>query len=172
MREGSQSWSIQPLKLARMQGEKSFNWPISSMQRLKGLLFDESGEVRVRVRGRVDLTERAVLDVELACKVNLTCQTTFEAIPYPIEAKVSYLPVVSESEECADEELEAVLMDEGYVDIKELVEDELILSLPVVANKPQEEITQQMTFGEIEAEESSASKKRNPFAVLADLKKT
>lgn len=69
------------------------------------------------------------------------------------------------------ESYELIQLDEnGEFDLNELIEDELILSLPIVAMHPLEECPMagaQMTWGEIDP----ADERPNPFAVLTSLKR-
>ena len=174
MQESSHNYTIQPYKLANKEGELKFGWKVKDFNRLAEVLYNDSGSVEVKIEGYFDLQKRCLLKCEIKADLVLECQTTFEAIDYNLDKQVVYCCVSSESQLAEiDEEFEAVLTDEGYLNIAQLIEDELILSVPIVANKPQEEINQTLSFGELDEKAIAEEKeKANPFAVLKDLKKT
>ena len=174
MRESPQNCSIQPIKLARREGEVRFSWKVSDFERLKTLLYSNEGNVEVTINALFDDRRRCLLRTNIAAKVLLECQTTFTAISYDIEKQVTFCAVVAESQFAeVEEEFEPVLIEDEFIDVKQLIEDELILSIPIVANKPQEELGQEMKFGELDEEAIAREKAAsNPFAVLKDLKKT
>ncbi|MCW8877382.1 MAG: YceD family protein [Kangiellaceae bacterium] len=174
MQVSSHNYSIQPYKLANKEGELKFGWKVKDFNRLAEALFDDSGNIEVKIEGYFDLQKRCLLKCQITAQLVLECQTTFEGIDYNLDKQVVYCCVSSESQLAEiDEEFEAVLTEEGYLDIAQLIEDELILSVPIVANKPQDKINQTLRFGELDEEAIAKEKeKANPFAVLKDLKKT
>ncbi|MGX5174049.1 YceD family protein [Aliikangiella sp. IMCC44653] len=174
MQQSLENSSIQPTKLANKNGQIKFNWPIASFERLKELLYSENGQVAIEINAEYDHRRQCLLVTNLVADVTLQCQTSFDPIDYKIERTVTFCAVVAESQFVdVDEEYEPVLMEDGNLDIKQVVEDELILSIPLVANKPIEEIETKMSFGELdEAEIEKAEKAANPFSVLQNLKKT
>ena len=174
MRESQQISSIQPFKLANKQGELKFKWPVSEFKRLSEMLLSDAGEVRVKLEGLHDHRKRSLLMAEIEADLTLECQTSFQPIDYKVVNSTTYCAVVEESQFAeVDEEYEPVLVVDGYLDIKQVIEDELILSVPLVANKPLDEIQQKMSFGELDEAQIAAEKKAdNPFSVLENLKKT
>jgi len=174
MRESQLNSSIQPIKLAKKEGEVRFSWKVEDFERLVELLYSNEGSIGVEIQGRFDDHRRCLLEAKITADVTLECQTTFTPIKHQIEKEITYCAVVAESQFAeAEEEFEPVLMEEGYLDIKQVIEDELILSIPIVANKPLEELDKQMSFGELDEEAIKRDKEaNNPFAVLKDLKKT
>ncbi|TQV77440.1 hypothetical protein FLL45_05715 [Aliikangiella marina] len=174
MRESQQISSIQPFKLANKEGELSFKWPVSEFKRLSEMLLSETGEVNVKLEGLYDHRKRCLIVAKISAQLTLECQTSFEPIDYQVDHETTYCAVVAESQFAeVEEEYEPVLVEEGYLDIKQVIEDELILAVPLVANKPLNEIEQKMSFGELdEAKIAAAEKADNPFSVLENLKKT
>ena len=174
MRESPQNCSIQPIKLARREGEVRFSWKVSDFERLKTLLYSQEGNVEVTINALFDDRRRCLLRTNIVAEVLLECQTTFTAITHNIEKQVTFCAVVTESRFAeVEEEFEPVLIEDEYIDVKQLIEDELILSIPIVANKPLEELGAEMKFGELDEEAIAREKAAsNPFAVLKDLKKT
>jgi len=158
---------IQPRKLANKNGELRYQWHVEDFSRLDGLLYSNDGRINVHLKGRFDDRNRCLVEAHISADVQLECQTSFEAIGYEIDTKVLYCTLVSEEQIAdLDEEYEALLIDDGQVDIKEVIEDELILSIPVIANKAISDLGINMTYGEIAEEKET---KKNPFLVLQDL---
>lgn len=174
MQESQENSSIQPNKLAKKNGEVKFNWPVSEFERLCEMLFDDSGKVRVSVKAHFDHQQRCLLEAEICADLTLECQTSFEPINFPLAHKVTYCTVVSETQFAqVEQEFEPVMVEDGLLDIKQVIEDELILSLPIVANKPVDELQQKMSYGELDEAAIEAEKAaKNPFSVLENLKKT
>ncbi len=159
---------IQPRKLANKGGQLSYHWKISDFERLDGLLYSDQGSISAELTGRTDDRHRNLVETTIKANVQLQCQTTFEPIHYAIDTKVVYCSVISEEQIAnLDDEYEPLLVEDGAVDIKRVIEDELILSLPIIANKSSEEIGLNMTFGELPNVEEE---KKNPFTVLEGLK--
>ena len=174
MQESQQNSSIQPFKLANKEGELKFNWSVASLERLSGVLFSDKGWVKVALSGQFDHRRRSLITAVITAELTLECQTSFEPIEYRVGKEVTYCMVVAESQfNEAEEEYEAVLVEDGYLDIMQVIEDELILSVPLVANKSVEETGQNMSFGVLdEVEIARQEKAENPFSVLENLKKT
>ncbi len=165
---------IQPRKFANKNGEIRFSWPIKEFTQLCEMLFSDIGEVNVRLRGSFDHQQRCLIEADIVATMQLECQTSFEAIEFEVKNQVTYCTVTDESQFAeVEENYEAVLIDEGMLDIKKVIEDELILSVPIASNKSKDQLEQKMSFGELDevaiAEEEKAS---NPFSVLTNLKNT
>ncbi len=114
-----------------------------------------------------------MLDTEVNANLTLECQTSFEPIDYIVDSKVTYCTVIKEEQiGNVSEDYEAILIDDGLIDMKKVIEDELILSVPIAANKPAGELTQKMSFGELDEEAIAIEEEaNNPFSVLTGLKK-
>ena len=158
---------IQPFKLANKNGELHYQWKVEDFPRLQGLLFSMEGAVKLDLNGYQDDRKRCLVNARIVANVQLECQTSFEPIGYEIDTELVYC-VVSSEEQIAqlDDQYEALLVEEGQVDIKQVIEDELILSLPIIANKAAEDTDVKMTYGTIIEE---AEEKKNPFEVLKEL---
>jgi len=172
MTDTEQKTLIQPRKLANKNGELRYNWKVSEFSRLDGLLYSDLGEIKVHLTGKHDDRRRCLVKAKITANVLLECQTSFKPIEYQVDTSIVYCTVISEEQIAdLDEEYEALLIEDGQVDIKQVIEDELILSLPIVANRASEELGINMSFGDLPQEDES---KKNPFLVLdgLDLKET
>ena len=164
---------IHARKFANKDGEIRLKWMVKDFPQLCEVLYNDEGEVKVLIQGRYDHNKQCLLETEVKANLTLECQTSFEPIDYVVDSKVTYCTVIKEEQvEDVSEDYEAILIEDGLIDMKKVIEDELILSVPIAANKPTGELTQKMSFGELDeeaiAKEEEAS---NPFSVLTGLKK-
>ncbi len=113
-----------------------------------------------------------VLQGTAEVSLNLECQRCSEIYLYHCKTEFTYTPLMRNTEEDEiPESYELIELDEnGEFDLHELLEDELILNLPIVAMHPEDDCPMagaQMTWGEIDP----ADERPNPFAVLTSLKR-
>ena len=117
----------------------------------------------------------------ITAKLSLTCQRCMQAMEYPVEINLSLGFIKNKMQE----QNISGLYDSFYIENSEpinfyaLVEDEIILSLPLIA-KHEDENCVSMVMDEINkktddidiafAEAEEKAKKKNPFAILKQLK--
>lgn len=168
-----QNHIIHARKFANKNGEIRFNWTVKDFPQLCDALYNDKGEIKVLVHGRYDHNKQCLLETQIKANLTLECQTSFEPIDYPVDSKVIYCTVIKESQiEEVNEDYEPILIEDGLIDMKKVIEDELILSVPIAANKPAEELTQKMSYGELDEEAIAKEEEAaNPFSVLTGLKK-
>lgn len=113
----------------------------------------------------------SLLTGKCQAQVSVSCERCLEPMSIQIESSFSYGLVFSDEQaKHLSKELEPVLLDEfGQLDLQELLEDELLLSLPAVPKHENEDC-----FEELKRLNSQTIeiKKDNPFAVLDTLKQT
>ena len=108
------------------------------------------------------------VDLHLQAQLPLLCQRTLERFFYPVDIQQRLGLIRDEAEEAALlPDVEAVLVDDnGSLHPADLIEDELILAIPVVPINPDSEAIEAEWPEEIaEVEETP-----NPFAALSALK--
>jgi uncharacterized protein len=144
--------------------------PLSSMTRLREALVDAEGEVVYSLEFDRDALQVPYVELRIEAQLPLQCQRSLERFLLPVQV-VQRLGLLRE-----DGEADEAVLPEGYEALAvpadgelrpaELVEDELILAVPVVAVKPGSESVERdwpvQPDDEIRA---------NPFSVLAGLKK-
>jgi DUF177 domain-containing protein len=138
----------------------------ADLERLEDSLADDRGELHYRVTAELDPRQRKVVSCIINGFVFLTCQASLDAFRHEISLSERLVLVDNESElpsieEESDSE-DYVVADEPP-DIRDLVEDAVLLSLPMVPRKPGME--------EARGEASGAEGKASPFAALASLKR-
>lgn len=142
--------------------------PLAAMTRLAGSLFDTEGEVRYRLAFGIDALRVSYVELGIDAELPLECQSSLKRFLFPVQISQRLGLIRDEADEAAlPEEYEALLVDaDAMLRPVELVEDELILALPVVAAAPDADIVER-DFAPTAEETASA----NPFAALAGLKK-
>lgn len=112
------------------------------------------------------------LHLQANASIPLTCQRCMGAVPTPVEVNQWYRFVASEDVAMAedDQSEEDLLVIEPQFDLLALLEDELLMALPLVPMHEQCPVATTLSAGVIEAADE-AGKKPNPFALLAQLKK-
>lgn len=142
--------------------------PLSAMTRLQGLLVDTEGEVRYTVEFDRDALQVPYIGLRIEAGLPLVCQRSLQRFVLPVTVEQRLGLVRSEDEEAAlPPGYEALLVPEdGMLRPAELVEDELVLAVPVVPVDPDSEAVER----EWAADEEEVAK-TSPFAALASLKK-
>jgi len=83
---------------------------------------------------------------------------------------VDFRLMIDASDEMVEHSSEDTLYsDDGYIEIEEVVEDEMILALPLVAMHEDTDCNENWRVTELQAETPG---RENPFAVLQQLKTT
>lgn len=174
--------SIDPLRLdvaafAADAGEYAGESPLSEMSRLVDLAVAEEipgrmaqWEARGESRPVAGGAPEVWLHLSGQAPVPLTCQRCLSPVVCPVEVDRSFRFVATEEEaEALDAELEDdVLVLQRWMSLRDLVEDELLLGLPLV---PRHEICPDpLRAPEGETAPEEAFEKPNPFAALGKLK--
>jgi uncharacterized protein len=155
-----------PWKLAAAGGRLQEEISLDHMPRLSLLLASSVGQVRVALEAGVDAQAIAFLSGQLETRVTLVCQRCLAPLKLPLTVPVRLGLVRSERQaERLPEEYDPVLAPAEGVAIAELVEDELILALPLV---PLHSDLQQCQANGFVLPQAKAQKAQ-PFAALATL---
>ena len=129
-------------------------------------LASPEGELRYRVTARLDNTRRRVVSCIIEGFVFLTCQSTFDTFRHGIAIDDRLVLVDSEGELPPleeESESEDFVIATSPIEVRGLVEEAVILALPMIPRKPGAE----PSAGEGEAKPA----KPTPFAALAQLKR-
>ena len=157
------------LELARNGRVIEGTLPVSELPRLASSVAQPTGTLGYRIVGRLDDHGRAGALLRLTGDLALVCQRCGAPLPFHLEREAAFRFVASEEELNAlplddDEEAEAIVGGHS-TDLAAWLEDEAILSLPLV---PRHDDCQPIAT---EArEESVAPARPNPFAALAQIK--
>jgi DUF177 domain-containing protein len=137
------------------------------LERLEDSLASGEGELRYSITAFLDKQRRKIVSCIIEGFVFLTCQSSLEAFRHGISVQDRLVLVENESQLPPVEEendAEDYLVADEPLDIRDLVEDAVLLALPMVPRKPGLE--------EAKAGDGKpAARKESPFAVLASLKR-
>jgi uncharacterized protein len=143
--------------------------PLSQMSRLQGLVADTEGECRYSLQfDRDEILRVSYVELTVQTALPLICQRSMQRFMLPV-AFTQRLGLIRDEEEEASlpPDFEAMLVPEdGNLSPVELVEDELVLAVPVVPLSPgSEAVERDWPVPEEDLD------KVNPFAALAAFKK-
>ena len=142
---------------------------LAELTRLQGLVADTDGECSYSLEfGRDEVLRVSYVELTIDTALPLTCQRSMQRFLLPVKVTQRLGLIRDEDEESSlPEEYEALLVPEdGQLRPLDLVEDELVLAVPVVPLSPDGEAVDKDW-----APSEEETKKANPFAALAALKK-
>lgn len=151
-----------------VSGRRCFsgNIPLSELTRLRGSLADRDGSVACDLEFDTDEFDQAYVQVQVQGNLPLVCQRTLEVYRQPVSITVRLGLIRREDQEAAlAPGYEAFLVPpDGLVTPADLVEDELILALPLVPSRPDTVV--EPAVDEVERQ----PERTNPFAVLKKMR--
>ncbi len=108
-------------------------YELGELLRLRDLLADGTGSVTVTFAFENLAAGRAGATVEMAAKPNLICQRCLQGFPFAVAGKSEIEFASSEDASPVASQREIFVMEDGRVSLRELVEEEVLLALPIVA---------------------------------------
>ncbi|MCD1640656.1 YceD family protein [Stutzerimonas frequens] len=162
---------VDPRKLADRAATLEGELQLSQLKRLADPLEDDQGVVRASfVFGR-DEQRTVVIHSQLDVEVKMICQRCLEPVVLPIHSECDYA-VVNEgaSSQHLPKGYDVLEVGEDPLDLLALVEDELLLALPIVPLHDPEICQPPVGPDEPEPSEDEVTRS-NPFSVLAQLKR-
>jgi uncharacterized protein len=136
---------------------------VSDLERLHDLLAEVSGEVTYQLQGFKGERGESMLHLTVGGVIPLACQRCLKAIPFNLDVD-NLLEIIPEGADMSQDELEDDTRDflpvAGELYLAELVEDEILLSLPVAPRHEKCGLPGAADAGE----------RIHPFAALAGLK--
>lgn len=142
---------------------------LAEMPRLTSLLADANGEVRYELKFVRNFMHQRTVELSADTAMPLICQASLDRFELPVHIE-SRLGFVKDEADAAGlpEGYEPALTDEGMVNPLALIEDELILAVPVIPRKP----GVKLKLPADEPESEPEADRPNPFAALAALKRS
>ena len=143
---------------------------LSKLARLEGVLASDKGRVEAVCAFGRDEESRYVVTVSVDAEVEVRCQRCLESMPIAVQSE-NRLAIVGDDELAKQlpSQLEPWVVDEEQGNLWALVEDELILSIPIISFHDSEECNQLLDVYRQPPEEPEASAD-SPFRVLEQLK--
>lgn len=154
---------VDPLEFARQRRQRSGEIPLSSFDRLADALASREGSATFSIQG-FSGKDGAFLDLEVSGVLQVTCQRCLGPLDVPVEISNRLLLIpaggVEPEGELADDTFDAIPA-EPEMDLLTLVEDELVLALPLAPRHDHCDSPGAKATGG----------KPNPFAALEKLKR-
>lgn len=146
--------------------------PTAKMSRLNALLDAPAGDVQVDLAFRRDEGGVSAMHGRYQVDVAMVCQRCLNQVVLTLDAQCDVGFVRNdEAAKNLPRDYEPVIVDEEGLDLHALIEDELLLALPVVPMHSLETCQHPPGFEPDPAEPEEEAEKPNPFSVLAKLKR-
>jgi uncharacterized protein len=172
---------IDPLRLdvaalAAEHGEQCGQWPLADLERLAGsVLPDETPGAQVHWQVEGDLRPQAGSGPEIWMRLTaqaglaMRCQRCLGAVPVPLDLDrwIRFVPDGSLAETLDAELEDDVLELQRWMNLRDMVEDELLLALPLVPRHDSCPTPLPMPAADEPAGEAPPA---HPFAALAQLR--
>jgi uncharacterized protein len=163
---------IDPLLLADRNASIDGELPVSSFDRITELLANDLGKVKVKLffvrDGRL-----ATIEGHVSAVLALKCQRCLEAVEWPVsgDIKLAVVNSLEQANKLPDGYEPLLLVEEGAVPLKNIIEDELLLSLPNIPKHQNDCVMPNISNNKPEPLiKPMRTTQKNPFSILADLK--
>ena len=164
---------IDPWKLATAGGRLEGEIPLERMSRLTSMVSNTEGQIKVVLKAGINEQGIRFLKGHVDTTVVLSCQRCLEPVQLPLRVDFQLAIIFSESQiPNLPAGYEPLLASEEGMMISELMEDELILALPLVAMH--EDVSQCEALGFVlpgKDTPTGQEERVNPFAALSTLLK-
>jgi uncharacterized protein len=166
---------IDPRKFAQQGIEVAGTIALPELTRATELLFSDKGSVEAELS--FGIGEQRILYVagNIKAKVENICQRCLDAVPVSVDCELNLAIQWEDSDlERLPSRFDPWIVDEGPTDIYQVIEDEILLSLPIVSYHNNECVPSTLfSSGEEEASKViAAAPSTNPFAALEGLKES
>ncbi len=142
---------------------------LSQLDGLRSYLASDAGDIEMTLQFQRDEMNRAVAVGQVqANAIEVTCQRCLEPVQLMLQADINIVMVASDEqaakiEKNTNHQLETWVVGDGQLNVAQLVDQELVLSLPLVSYHASCSVKTE--YGD----KVQAEQKTNPFDVLAEL---
>lgn len=158
------AWIVDPRAFARTGGQRNGAISPARMARLMDVLANAEGEVVFEAQGSRNADGKLFIDLVATGLLNVVCQRCLGAMAWPVSIQARFAlfrPGVSiPDDELFDDSVDALTV-EDELDIAALVEDEILLQLPL-APRHEECVT---------PDQGENAAKGSPFAALLQIQR-
>ena len=139
---------------------------VEKLSRLSELLVSDQGEITLRFEFQNSDFDVPMIAGEVLTSLQLECQRCLNAME--TELGFDFRLLVDAADDIVKESgLDTVYSEDGYIDIFEVAEDEIILGLPLVSMHQNDACNEHWQAADKSQEPAV---RENPFSVLKDLK--
>ena len=158
---------VDSVTFARESGKLRATVEVAALTRLQDALFDQSGAIAYELAGRVDQEGKPSLHLALGGELVLRCQRCLGPVRFRLDTVRTFLLVPADqalSDPADEAEDTEQLHADPKLDVIALVEDEVILGLPMVAGHEEGACV-------VASPKAEADKRESPFNALAAIKR-
>jgi len=156
---------VDPRLLAEEKVELKGDIPLSRFARLANYLCNRCGGVQVKLQFHQGNHHTLVIIGQVQAMLSMQCQYCLDPVKVAVNKELNLTLVDSdESARATDEATEVVIVEGDRIELAAIVEDDLILSLPMVAKHGSGDC-----LGDLEYNPDEGAKD-HPFAALEQLK--
>lgn len=160
------------MRLARQGATLEGAVSLASMHRLGEYLSGKPGDAVVVCQFGLGEGNIGYLRGRVQAQLAVNCQRCLESMPLHVDTEFAFGLVESEAQaDRLGDQYEALLVGDEPLRLAELIEDELILALPIVALHDKTECPAADKLAATDPQVQHRDEGANPFAVLKELKK-
>jgi len=162
---------IDPIRLAKRGEYLVGQMDLRGMDRLLSMLVSAQGMLDVQLAFDIDNAGIRNIRGQIATDVTVRCQRCLGPMDYALEADVM-LGIIKHRDQAdkLPDCYEALLIEMDEVSLRAIVEDELILAMPATPVHNEDECQSIDAYTKQEIDTLDKTERKNPFAVLEDLK--
>lgn len=162
---------VYPLRLARSGRSLQGQIAVARMGRLAETLYSTAGEIVIDLRVRRGKQGGLCIQGEIQGGLQLVCQRCLQPVSWSAncEVRLGLIPTDRSEERLESGYEPLVAQEDSPLSLLTIVEDELLLALPIVPMHPENRCPQAVALRT--AAEADIDTKENPFAVLMHLKR-
>ncbi len=124
---------INPVKAAQAQEKISAKVVLSKLGRLKDRVLNLDNDVAVNMVFYKDMDNYTVIDIKLNAELSLTCQRCMQPMEFAFASEGLLSPVTSDqAAKQLPGQYDPVIVVDNKIDLWELVEEEILLNLPLM----------------------------------------
>ena len=131
---------IDSIEFARAEQSVVGSLPVASLTRLEDVLFDKEGTVSYEIRGGRSARNRPQLELRITGRLHLLCQRCLGLLDHAVNVTNILLlvaPGAQTDDEVDDPDAPDVIEGNPELDVAGVIEDELLLSLPLAPRHPE-----------------------------------
>jgi uncharacterized protein len=147
--------------------------PIATLSRLCEVLADTGGDVQFELDFGRDSLGISYVDVRARASLTVVCQRTLEpfALPVTVDTRLGLIKLERDEAGLPPDCEPLLVAEDGRLSPADVIEDELLLALPLVPVNPDSRLPDEVTGHDPAQDHAESGRSENPFAVLRELKK-
>ena len=155
--------TVDPIQLAKQRAVFEGSLPLKQFTRLSDLLVCTEGEISYRLDFKM-VEGFSIIDGSIEADVSMMCHRCMQVVQEAVVSDFSVKPVYTEEQAAVHKSDDVALMTDGKLRLHEILEDEMLLSLPMTVKH--ESCTTAETDKIFETDDAS---KVSPFEALKQL---